>query len=377
MSLYAVIMAGGVGSRFWPRSRRARPKQFLDVLGPASLIQNTQARLQGLVPPERTLVVTHADYVGQTREHLPAVPAANVLAEPIARNTAPCIALAAARLVAEDPDATMVVLPADHLVANVGRFQEVLRAAVARAETPSERGPGPLVTIGIRPTHPETGYGYIQYDPADGAPNGADGAPRADSGDDAPRAHPVRSFAEKPDLATAERFLDAGDFLWNSGMFVWRAQAILDAMAEHLPKVHACFAPLADAFAGGDAGAAIADAYERTPKVSIDVGIMEKARDVWVVPGAFGWNDVGDWRAVHAVSDKDEAGNAAEGHVIFHNTAHSYAKASDGRLVVLVGLRDTVVVDAEDAVLVCDRESAQQVKDIVDYLGLHGLERLT
>ncbi|MEL6616899.1 MAG: mannose-1-phosphate guanylyltransferase, partial [Bacteroidota bacterium] len=257
MSLYAVIMAGGVGSRFWPRSRRATPKQFLDVLGPTSLIQNTAARLQGLVEPERIFVVTHADYVEQTQEHLPFVPAENILAEPIAKNTAPCIAFAAARLHAIDPDATMLVLPADHLVQNVKRFQEVVREAVRRAETPEASGDGapaatPLVTIGIRPTHPETGYGYIQYD-ADGEDDGVlDDGPAA-----TPEAHRVKTFAEKPDLSTAERFVQAGDFLWNSGMFIWRAEAILGEMAEHLPAIHALFAPL-----GTEAsGAEIAHAY--------------------------------------------------------------------------------------------------------------------
>ncbi|MEM1056566.1 MAG: mannose-1-phosphate guanylyltransferase [Bacteroidota bacterium] len=372
MSLYAVIMAGGIGSRFWPRSRRAHPKQFLDVLGPASLIQNTAARLQGLVEPENILVVTHADYVTKTQEHLPAIPADNILAEPVARNTAPCIALAAARLYAKDPDATMIVLPADHLVQNVARFQEILRTAVTRAETREKGSPGPLVTIGIRPTHPETGYGYIQFD-AFGDEDGVEDDGPADT----PQAHRVRTFAEKPDLATAERFVEAGDFLWNSGMFIWRAEAILAEMDEHLPEIHALFAPLASDFGTDRQDAAIAHAYERTPKVSIDVGIMEKARDVWVVPGAFGWSDVGDWRAVHAVAEKDEQGNAAEGHVLFHHASRSYAKARDGRMVAVVGLQDVVVVDAEDALLVCHRESAQKVKDVVDYLGLNGLEAYT
>jgi mannose-1-phosphate guanylyltransferase len=367
MALYAVIMAGGVGSRFWPRSRRAQPKQFLDIFGSASLIQNTNARLQPLIDPEHVFVVTNADYAGQTREHLPALPAENVLAEPVARNTAPCIAFAAAKLLAMDPDATMVVLPADHVIANVGRFHAVLRAAVEAAQAP-----GALVTIGIRPTHPETGYGYVQFD-ADGETDGV----RDDGPGDLPRAHRVLTFAEKPDLATAERFVDAGDFLWNSGMFVWRADAILAALEAHLPEVHACFAPLADAF-GTDAEAqAVADAYERSPKISIDYGVMERADNVLVVPGAFGWSDVGDWRAVHDLAEKDDAGNRAEGTVILQDTARSFARSTDGRLLVLVGMRDTVVVDTGDAVLVCHREKAQQVKDVVDYLGLHGMDEYT
>ena len=366
MSLYAVIMAGGVGSRFWPRSRRAHPKQFLDVFGEASLIQNTFARLQPLVEPEHVFVVTNEDYAEKTREHLPAVPEQNVLAEPVARNTAPCIAFAAARIRAIDPDATMLVLPADHVIANVSRFHEVLRAAADAAPS------GDLVTIGIRPTHPETGYGYVQYDITgddDGVPDGL--------GDETPRPYPVLTFAEKPDLATAERFLDAGDFLWNSGMFVWRAEAILDAFERYLPKVHALFAPLADAFGTDREAEAIAEAYERSPKISIDYGVMEQADNVRVVPGSFGWSDVGDWRAVHEVVDKDDAGNRAEGNVILQDTTGSYARSADGRLLVLVGMTDAVVVDTGDAVLVCHREDAQKVKNVVDFLGLHGMDEYT
>ncbi len=363
MSLYAVIMAGGVGSRFWPRSRRSNPKQFLDVFGEASLIQNTFARLQPLVEPEHVFVVTNEAYTAKTHEHLPAVPAENILGEPVARNTAPCIALAAARLHALDPDATMVVLPADHLVANVERFHEVLQAAVEAAQT------GALVTIGIRPTHPETGYGYVQFD-ADGDFDGI----RDDGPTDRPRAHRVMSFAEKPDLATAERFLDAGDFLWNSGMFIWRADAILDAMERHLPKVHRAFAPLQDAFGTDRQQEAVEAAYQQTPKISIDYGVMERADNVLVVPGSFGWSDVGDWRAVHELADKDDAGNRAEGNVILQDTARSFARSADGRLLVLVGMQDTVVVDTGDAVLVCHREQAQKVKNVVDFLGVHGME---
>ena len=368
MALHAVIMAGGVGSRFWPRSRRATPKQFLDVLGDASLIQNTFARLQPLVEPDHVWVVTHQDYVGTTRQHLPAVPPGHVLGEPVARNTAPCVAFAAARLLAEDPDATMVVLPADHLIANVGRFHEVLRAAIAAAQ-PDGDGPGALVTIGVRPTHPETGYGYLQYDlEGDGRPG--DLIPE----DAPPQAYPVLTFAEKPDLPTAERFLDAGDFLWNSGMFIWRADAILAAFERYLPEVWRLFAPLAGAFGTDGEAAAVADAYERSPRISIDYGIMEQADRVMVVPGAFGWSDVGDWRAVHDLADKDEAGNRAEGTVILQDTARSFARSSDGRLLVLVGMTDALVVDTGDAVLVCHRDQAQKVKDVVDFLGVHGLD---
>lgn len=357
--LHAVIMAGGIGSRFWPRSRRANPKQFLDVFGDVSLIQNTFARLQPLVPAERVHVVTHADYVRETHQHLPAIPLENIMAEPIARNTAPCIAFAAARIRQIDPEAVMLVLPADHIINNVARFHEVVRAAIEKAEEPET-----LVTIGIEPTHPETGYGYIQYDsPEDGTTS--------------PTPFPVISFAEKPDLSTAERFLDSGDFLWNSGIFAWRADSIQDALGTHCPDIASAFEHVPEAIDTAEEEAAIERAYDRSPKVSIDIGVMEKADNVWVVPGSFGWSDVGDWRAVYTLAQKDKAGNAAEGNVIMHNTARSFAHSEGDRLLALVGLQDVIVIGTDDAVLVCHRSAAQQVKNVVDYLRMNGMNEYT
>ncbi len=356
MATYAVIMAGGIGSRFWPQSRKARPKQFIDVFGDGTLIQNTVARLQGLVPPERCFVVTHERYVEQVSQQLPAVPPENILAEPISRNTAPCIAYAAVKLAARDPEATMIVLPADHVIHNVRQFHEVLRVAIEKAQAP-----GALVTIGIAPTHPETGYGYIQFDgPADPA-------------FDAPRAFPVRTFAEKPDVATAERFLDSGDFLWNSGMFIWRADTVMDQMQRHLPEAYDAFAPVGSVVDSADEPEAVAAAYRRSPHISIDYGVMERADQVFVVPGAFGWSDVGDWRAVYDLDAKDRHGNAVRGNAILHDASRCLVHA-DGRLVVLVGVHDLVVVETNDAVLICNRESTQQVKNVVDYLHAHQLE---
>jgi mannose-1-phosphate guanylyltransferase len=353
MNTYAVIMAGGVGSRFWPESRQAHPKQFLRVLGEDTLIQNTIQRLNGLIPPERCFVVTHERYVQQTRDQLPAVPEENILAEPISRNTAPCIAYAAARLKKLDPEGVMVVLPADHVIRNVRHFHEVLRVAIDQA-----REPGSLVTIGVQPTHPETGYGYVQFDsPPEGLP-------------DTPRAYRVLTFAEKPDIGTAERFLDSGDFLWNSGMFIWRVDSILDQLRRHLPDAYDAF----DA-AGPDLGTerepeAVSRAFSSCPRISIDYGVMERADSVYVVPGSFGWSDVGDWRAVYELSDKDDAGNTLVGHAIVHDSSRCYVQGRE-RLVVLVGIHDAVVVDTRDAVLICHRESTQQVKNIVDYLNSH------
>lgn len=350
---YAVIMAGGIGSRFWPHSRRARPKQFLSVFGNASLLQNTVARLQGVIPPERCFVVTNRMYVEQTREQLPALPPENILGEPISRNTAPCIAYAALRLVASDPDATMVVLPADHVIDDVRTFHQVLQTAIARSAEY-----GALVTIGIEPTYPATGYGYIQYEPSDDDPSG----PRR-----------VRTFAEKPDVATAERFLDSGDFLWNSGMFVWRADTILDELERHLPDTFEAFRPLADAIGTDGEEDALVSAFQGARSISIDYGVMERAERVYVVPGRFGWSDVGDWKAVFNLADKDQHGNAIRGLALLRGSARCLV-ASENRLVVLVGMHDTIVVETGDAVLVCHRDNAQQVKQVVDYLHAHQLE---
>ncbi len=354
--VYAVIMAGGVGSRFWPRSRQDRPKQFINVFGQATLIQNTVARLQGLIPPERCLIVTHERYVQQTHEQLPAVPLENILAEPMSRNTAPCIAYAAAQLLARDPDATMVVLPADHLIQNVKQFHKVLEVAIEQAQKPEA-----LVTIGITPTHPETGYGYIQFD---GTINM----------NEAPRPYAVKTFAEKPDLPTAESFIDSGDFLWNSGMFIWRADTIMAQFKEHLPEAHDAFTPYFDAVGTDREREVITAAFMKCPKISIDYGVMERAHTVFVVPGSFGWNDVGDWRAVYTLSDKNDHGNAIQGNVIVHDSSRCLVQGGE-RLIVLVGIHDAVVVDTEDAVLVCNQESAQQVKNVVDYLNVHQLNQ--
>ena len=353
--VYAVIMAGGIGSRFWPKSRKAHPKQFLNVFGDATLIQNTVARLQGIVPPERCYIVTHERYIEQTHEQLPAVPRENILAEPVSRNTAPCIAYAAVKIKSIDPDATMIVLPADHLIKNVKQFHNVLSVAIEKAQEP-----GALVTIGITPTHPETGYGYIQFEGSIDM-------------DEKPEAYTVRTFAEKPDLPTAERFIDSGDFLWNSGMFIWRGDTILAEMKRHLPDAYEAFEPLAGALGTENEHAELVKAFQACPRISIDYGVMERAEKVFVVPGSFGWNDVGDWRAVYGLSDKNDYGNAVHGNVIMQDSSRCLVQG-DGRLVVLVGIHDTVVVDTEDAVLVCNRESAQQVKNVVDYLHAHQLE---
>ena len=361
MKLYAVIMAGGVGSRFWPRSRQNRPKQFLNVLDEATMIQNTVSRLTGLVSPEDVYVATHARYADITQRQLPYIPAENLLFEPISRNTAPCIAYAAARIHARDPEGIMMVLPSDHVIEDVGRFQDVLRAAVTQAATP-----GALVTLGIQPTHPATGYGYIQFDG-----NLADAS-------DSPEAFVVKTFAEKPDLATAENFLDSGDFLWNSGMFIWRADSVLNAIEEHLPDLHTAFEEARPSFLTDREPAAVRRAFDLSPNISVDYGIMEKASGVYVVPGSFGWNDVGDWKAIYDLSAKDDRQNALEGKAIVVDSSDCmvHRDTSEERTIALVGMTDTFVVETDDAILVCHKDATQQVKHVVEYLRAHQLDEL-
>ena len=349
-------MAGGRGTRFWPLSRRDNPKQFINVVDDDTLTQTTVARLQGLIAFEQCLVVTHERYVDITKEQLPAVPEENILAEPISRNTGPCIVYAAIKLLERDPDATMVVLPADHVIRNVKKFQEVLRVCIERAQENDA-----LLTIGIEPTYPSTGYGYIQYQGGDDTDYGG-----------MPQAYPVKTFAEKPNVATAERFLDSGDFLWNSGIFVWRADSILKAVSTHLPKVSGAFAGLAASFGTDQEAQATQDAFTSCPSISIDYGVMERARNTFVVPASFDWSDVGDWQAVYDLRSKGKHGNAIIGNVIVQDSSRCLIHGED-RLIVLVGIHDAVVVDTKDATLICNRENAQQVKNVVDCIGSHQL----
>ena len=346
---YSVLMAGGVGSRFWPRSREAFPKQFLNVFGRTSLLQQTLARVEPLIPAERSYVVTHERYADLAQHQLPG---ARILAEPISRNTAPCIAYAAIVLRAIDPNATMVILPADHQIRNDAAFRQVLHVAIEAAQKPDC-----LVTIGIKPTYAATGYGYMRFDGSTEGPL---------------RAYPVRTFAEKPDLATAERFLDSGDFLWNSGIFVWRADTILTQMKAHLPKTYEAFEAASRALGTPREAEAIRAAYHQSARTSVDYGIMERATHVQVVPGSFGWSDIGDWRAVYELSRKNSHGNVLENRVIAHDASRCLVRAGS-RLVVLVGIHDALVVDTDDALLICHRDSAQQVKNIVEYLHEHQL----
>ncbi len=342
---WAVIMAGGSGTRFWPASRKQHPKQFLRVAGSKTLIQETAARLGDLIPFERRIVVTGHEHVALVQKQLPKIPPENILAEPTGRNTAPCIAWAAVEIARRSPNSVQVVLPSDSVIRPAAAFRKLLCAAIEEATTSRA-----LVTFGVQPTFAATGYGYIEI----GDQMGLRGK--------AP-VHAVRRFVEKPDRERAEQFVATGKYLWNSGMFVWTTSAILAALREHAPTV---LAPLESCRTSAEAIAV----YPTIPSIAIDVAVMEKARDVRVVPFGISWSDVGAWPALVDVLPDDVDGNVAGGgaQIISVDALRNVIHAPKGELVALVGVSDLVVVRAGKAILVCPKDRAQDVKQIVDRL---------
>jgi mannose-1-phosphate guanylyltransferase len=346
--VYAVIMAGGSGTRFWPLSRRAWPKQFLALAdSQESLLQSTVRRISGLVPSDRIIVVTSERHAEATRKQLPELPAENVLAEPAARNTAPCVAWAAAHVSARSPQGVMMVLPADPHIGDEPAYRALLEKAAGAA-----RGTG-IVTIGVSPTRPETGYGYIE--------SGADIAPGV---------HKVQRFVEKPDLARAQQFLRDGRFLWNSGMFFFRADVILAEYERQLPDLYAFACGYREQLGkrSDQLGSFVSERYAGLTSVSIDHGIMEHAMDVRVVPGSFGWYDIGSWTTAWELADKDAQGNAMLAEASLVDAKNCYVRAKAGKLVALIGVEDLVVVDTDDALLIMPRERAQDVKRVIEDL---------
>jgi mannose-1-phosphate guanylyltransferase len=343
---YCVIMAGGIGSRFWPVSRTDRPKQFLDILDTGrSFIRQTYERFLPLIPPENFLVVTHADYFELTKEHLPELADEQILLEPLGRNTAPCVAYAAFKLMAKDPRATMVVTPADHLVLNEREFEKVIGEGMDFVEEHHA-----LVTIGIRPNRPDTGYGYIQID----------GDRRTGM------LNRVKTFTEKPSLEVAQMFVDSGEFFWNSGIFIWRTADILREFETHLPELSQQFASLAGEYNTPREREAIRRIYPECRNISIDFGIMEKAGNVYVRCAEFGWSDIGTWNSLYQHSRKDEAGNAVVGDALLYDTGGCLVRLPAGKIGVIQGLADCIVVDTGDALLVCRRSEEQQIRRFVE-----------
>lgn len=352
--VYAVIMAGGAGTRFWPASRAQRPKQLLPLAGNSNepLLAATVRRLAPLVTPERVIVVTGEHLAKATAEAVPEVPRAQILCEPAPRNTAPCIAWATAVVARIDPEAVVAVLPSDHFITDEEEFRRVLGRAIDSAAH------GHVSTVGIVPTRPETGYGYIEVGDALG-----DGEAKA-----------IARFVEKPDRARAEDFVRGGRHLWNAGMFFFRVSDMQELVKTHLPDLDAGIARIDAASSHGDATATLKSVFPTLPNISIDHGVMEKAsvhsaRALAVVPGDFGWNDVGSWQSAWELGEKDAKGNAlSEGAVAIDASNNLVRTLGTKKLVALVGVHDLVVVDTEDALLVLPRERAQDVRLVVEEL---------
>lgn len=316
------------------------------------MIQNTANRIKEIIPQERILVVTNDDYVDIVKEQLPKVPDTNIVGEPVAKNTAPCVAIAAELLIKKDPDAVMVVLPADHHITDPEEFQNILSAAIAKAEKGSD-----LVTIGIKPDRPETGFGYIHADSSQSEELKERVVER------------VRGFKEKPDFNTAQQFLEQGGYYWNSGMFIWRADSILKEFSNQLPEVYDLLKGSSQDLYTDLHNAAINEFYFDCESISIDYGIMEGAENVFVVPGEFGWNDVGSWTAVYDLGKKNKDGNSIQAvNVTFAGSQKNLVVSTSGKMISLVGMENVAVVETEDAILICDLNQAQGVKEIVEQL---------
>lgn len=354
--LYGVIMAGGRGTRFWPLSRERLPKQLVKLIGPQTLLQRTIERLKPLIPPERLLIVTGSNHARTIRDHCPELPRENVLVEPEGRNTAPCIGLAACEIARRENGAAMGVFPADHLITKEREFRRLLKGAASLLKARPEA----LVTFGMQPTHPATGYGYIKR-----------GGEVAKAG-----GHPVYSvtaFVEKPDLPTARRYIKSPSYYWNGGIFLWRVETIRGAFETYMPELARGLEAIDRAIGRRNFARRLKEIYPALPAISIDYGIMERSEAALVIPCDVGWSDVGSWKSLTDVLDIDEEGNVSVGHHVGLETAGTVV-FSPHQLVVTIGVEDLVVVVTKDAVLICPKDRDQDVRKVVDELQARGLE---
>ena len=347
---YVAIMAGGVGSRFWPSSREARPKQFLDILGTGkSLLRQTYERFTRITSPERILVVTNKAYRKQVSEHLPELPQENILAEPSRNNTAPCVAYTAFRVASIDPEAPIVIAPSDHVILKEESFLTAIQIGV---DFVSKREA--LLTLGIQPTRPDTGYGYINY-AKDETSAGV---------------YPVEAFREKPDRATAERYLEEGGYVWNAGIFIWRAKDVLAAFEQHANQIYTTLAAGSDSYGTADEQAFVDQAYPNTEKISVDYAIMERADNVYTIPVDIGWSDLGTWGSLHAFAGKDTNENVIQGkNTVVLDSNNNLIRTNDGKLVVVRGLENFIVVDEEDVLMIYPKDQEQEIKALTRQLG--------
>jgi mannose-1-phosphate guanylyltransferase len=340
---YAIIMAGGVGSRFWPSSRSTYPKQFLDILGTGnSLLQLTYKRFLKHFEASNIFIVTNIAYTDLVLTQIPGIDPACILGEPIAKNTAACIAFATSKINKLNTHSICVVAPSDHLILDEDKFMDYIEGAFEYAHKNEA-----LITLGIRPNRPDTGYGYIQY---------------IDEGQ-LNNIYKVKTFTEKPTLEIAQTFLDSGDFLWNAGIFVWSGKSIRNAFKEHLPEQYALFNDASKSYGSVNELAEIQHTYEQCRSISIDYGIMEKASNVYVIPSDFGWSDLGTWTSLYEVSDKDQHGNVVKGKNVYAydtNDCMISATGKDGRLVVVKSANNLIIVDTPDVLMICDKTRSRK-----------------
>jgi len=343
---YVAILAGGIGSRFWPQSRASYPKQFLDILNTGkTLIQATYDRYASFLPEENIYIITVEEYTDIVKEQLPDVNPANILAEPSRKNTAPCVAYIAFKLFQKDPEASLIIAPSDHLVLDNTEFERVAFEALGFAAHMKA-----FVTLGIKPTYPNTGYGYIQHETI----------PVADN------IFKVKTFTEKPNTDLARTFIASGDFLWNAGIFIWQVKDIIKAFEKYQPEMYEMFAAEQQHFNSPEEQNALGRIYPLCTNISIDYAIMEEAGNVYVIPASFGWSDLGTWNSAYDSLEKDYLGNAVAGdNVMVIDATKCMVSASHEKLLVLQGLDDFIIVDTEDVLLICKKEKEQQVKEYV------------
>lgn len=340
---YVIIMAGGVGTRFWPFSRTNFPKQFHDVLGTGkSLLQQTAERFEGICPMENIYIVTSSEYKDLVKKQLPLLTDDQILLEPHRRNTAPCIAYASYKIGSRNPDANIIVAPADHIILKEEAFRDTIRVALGATHLNDV-----LVTLGIQPTRPDTGYGYIQYIP------------------DKMTVKKVKTFTEKPHLELAEKFLESGEFVWNAGIFVWNVQTLKKAIKKHLPDLAELFEEGEQHYYTPDEVPFINQIYSHCGSISIDNGIMEKADNVHVVLSSFGWSDLGTWKSLYEISEKDQNENVVEGTVLLHDTRDCIIKTPGEKLVVINGLEGFIVAEYDGVLMICRKDEEQKVKELV------------
>ena len=340
-------MAGGIGSRFWPVSRTTYPKQFLDVLGTGkSLIQNTFERFKKILPVENIYILTNENYFDLVKEQIPELTNNQIIGEPIMRNTAPCIAYGCYKIKQLNPNALVVVAPSDHLILNTENFIDIINKSLKAAKENDC-----LITLGIKPSRPDTGYGYIQYSNTALADN----------------LYKVKTFTEKPSLEIAQTFLTSGDFLWNAGIFIWTVDAIIAALDMHLPEMSEIFRDGKGAYNSDTEKDFIQNAFQRCTNISIDYGIMEKAENVYVMPADFGWSDLGTWASVYDLADKDYVGNAVihPEKVMMYDSSNCMVNVPGDKLVILNGLHDYIVVEANNTLMICPKDKEQHVKQVV------------